>query len=54
MISGIITAILLVAFIGIFWWAYTPRHARRFAEAASLPLVDDDARRPNHDTQVMP
>lgn len=53
MISGIITAILLVAFIGIFWWAYTPRHKQRFAEAASLPLVDDDGHRP-HRKEVMP
>jgi cytochrome c oxidase cbb3-type subunit IV len=45
-ISGILTAILLVVFIGIFFWAYAPRRKQRFAEAAALPLVEDEVRRP--------
>ena len=46
MISGIITAILLAAFIGISIWAYSSRQRERFAEAARLPLDDEpEARR---------
>ena len=41
MISGILTAILLIAFIGIFFWAYAPSRKQRFAEAAALALADD-------------
>jgi len=43
MISGTITAILLVAFLGLFAWAYSPSRKQRFEEAAALPLVDDTA-----------
>ena len=43
MISGTITAILLVAFLGLFAWAYSPARRKRFEEAAALPLIDDTA-----------
>jgi len=43
MISGTITAILLVAFLGLFAWAYSPARRQRFEEAAALPLIDDTA-----------
>ena len=41
MISGTITAVLLIAFIGLYVWAYTPGRKRRFEDAAALALVDD-------------
>jgi cytochrome c oxidase cbb3-type subunit 4 len=41
MISGIVTAILLTAFAGITYWAYTARNRTRFEEAAQLPLADE-------------
>ena len=41
MISGIVTATLLLAFLGITAWAWSAHNRRRFAEAASLPLTDD-------------
>ena len=50
MISGILTAILLVAFVGIFCWAYAPRRKQRFAEAAALPLIEDDLRPVDRET----
>jgi cytochrome c oxidase cbb3-type subunit 4 len=40
-ISGIFTAVLLIAFLGIFFWAYAPSHKQRFADAAALALADD-------------
>lgn len=38
MISGIVTSILLVAFLGGWIWAWSPRRKREFDEAARLPL----------------
>ena len=44
MISGIVTAILLLAFLGITAWAWSSRQRERFAEAAQLPLRDEESR----------
>jgi cytochrome c oxidase cbb3-type subunit 4 len=41
MISGILIALMLVLFVGLFVWAYTPGRKQRFNEAAALALVDD-------------
>lgn len=41
MISGILTAILIVLFLGITAWAYSSRQKERFREAEALPLVED-------------
>ncbi len=46
MISGIITATLLLAFIGIGVWAWSPRNRAGFADAARLPLDEDTPRAP--------
>ena len=40
MISGIVTATLLVVFIAGWAWAWSPRRRRDFEEAARLPLDD--------------
>ncbi|QSX77655.1 cbb3-type cytochrome oxidase subunit 3 [Agrilutibacter solisilvae] len=41
MVSGIVTAILLVVFIAGWAWAWSPRRRRYFDEAARLPLDED-------------
>ena len=41
MISGILIVLLLVLFLGLFVWAYTPARKQRFSEAAALALVED-------------
>ena len=41
MISGIVTAVLLVVFIAGWAWAWSPRRKQGFDEAARLPLSDD-------------
>ena len=41
MLSGIITAILLVLFVVGAIWAYSPRRKPDFDAAAMLPLGDD-------------
>ena len=42
MISGIVTAVLLISFIVISIWAYSSRQRDRFADAAQLPLRDEN------------
>ena len=41
-LSGIVTALLLVLFIGVCIWAYSSRRRSRFDAAARMPLEDDD------------
>ncbi len=43
MISGILTAILLVTFIGLWVWAWSHRRQNDFSEAANLPLEESPA-----------
>jgi cytochrome c oxidase cbb3-type subunit 4 len=43
MISGIVTAIFVVVFIGIVWWAYSRGNKQRFEDAGRLPFEEDDA-----------
>ena len=48
---GIITLLLIVAFLGITWWAYSRRRKPDFDEAAQLPFADDDEQN-NRDNSV--
>lgn len=41
MISGIVTAVLLAAFLGITVWAWSSRNRERFRDASHLPLRDE-------------
>lgn len=41
MIPGIVTAILLVAFLAGVVWVWSPRRKSEFDAAARLPLADD-------------
>jgi cytochrome c oxidase cbb3-type subunit IV len=40
MLSGIITVILLVAFLGGAVWVFSPRRTPEFDAAARIPLED--------------
>ena len=37
-----VTVLLLFAFLGIVCWAWSRKNAAAFAEAAQLPLMEDD------------
>lgn len=39
-LSGIMTAVLMVLFIGIWIWAYSPRRRAGFDALARLPLEE--------------
>ena len=41
-ISGIVTVVFIIVFIGIVWWAFSTRNKQRFEEDARLPFADDD------------
>ncbi|MGY6519840.1 MAG: cbb3-type cytochrome oxidase subunit 3 [Lysobacteraceae bacterium] len=40
-LNGIITAALIVAFIGAWIWAFSAKRKTDFEEASRLPLEDD-------------
>jgi cytochrome c oxidase cbb3-type subunit 4 len=40
-LSGIVTAILIVLFIGTWVWAWSSRRREQFDAAARLPLEED-------------
>lgn len=41
-LRGLSTVFVLLAFIGICWWAFSPRRKKKFADAANLPFADED------------
>lgn len=41
-LHSIATVAAFVAFIGIAWWAYSPKNKKRFEEDAQLALDDED------------
>lgn len=49
--SGIMTAILIVVFIGIILWAYSGKRRRDFDEAARLPFDDEAPGADNEDSK---
>lgn len=40
-LRGVFTAVLMVAFVGTWIWAYSARRARGFDVAARIPLEED-------------
>ncbi|MFC7367033.1 MULTISPECIES: cbb3-type cytochrome oxidase subunit 3 [Vreelandella] len=51
---GLITLILIIAFIGIFLWAYSKRRKPDFDEAANLPFAENDDKQPFRDKHASP
>jgi cytochrome c oxidase cbb3-type subunit 4 len=41
MVSGIVTAVLLIAFLSVAAWAYSAKRKSSFDAAARLPLEED-------------
>ena len=40
-IRGLATLVALIAFLSVFFWAYSSRRKGDFDEAAALPFADD-------------
>lgn len=49
MFRGVLTLILLLAFVGLVIWAWSARRKQDFEQAARLPL--DDEPRQHRDTE---
>ncbi len=41
-VRGLITALMMFAFIGMVFWAYSSKRRSAFQEAASLPFDEQD------------
>lgn len=41
-LRGIQTLLVMIAFFGIVWWAYSSHRKKSNDEAANLPFADDD------------
>lgn len=50
-LRGIITAICLLLFVGIVWFAFGRRRKRRFEDAANLPFADEELDRRSADAE---
>lgn len=42
-LSGIVTIVFIVVFIGIVWWAFSKRNRKDFEDAGRLPFEEDNA-----------
>jgi cytochrome c oxidase cbb3-type subunit 4 len=42
-LRSIAAVLVVIASIGIVWWAYSPRNKASFEEAGRVPLDDDDS-----------
>ncbi|MDP1644046.1 MAG: cbb3-type cytochrome c oxidase subunit 3 [Thiobacillus sp.] len=45
-ISGIVTVVFIVVFIGIVWWAYSKGNKQRFEDAGKLPFDEEGKDKP--------
>ena len=41
-LQTIATVSAFIAFVGVAWWAYSPKNKKRFEEDAQLALDDED------------
>lgn len=41
-VRGLISIALMIAFLGIVFWAYSSKRKSSFDEAANLPFADDE------------
>jgi len=40
-VAGAFIILMMLSFVGIWIWAWLPRHKRRFDDLARLPLAED-------------
>jgi len=46
-LRGLSTVLVMIAFAGVCWWAFSPSRRKKFDEAANLPFADEDSMKPN-------
>jgi cytochrome c oxidase cbb3-type subunit 4 len=40
-LRGVATVLVMIAFAGVCWWAFSPKRKQGFTDAANLPFADD-------------
>lgn len=40
-LGAISTVLVMIAFFGVCWWAFSPKRKKRFEEDANLPFADE-------------
>lgn len=40
-LRGLSSVFVLIAFIAVCWWAFSPKRRKKFDEAANLPFADE-------------
>lgn len=40
-LRGLSTIFVMIAFVGVCWWAFSPKRKKQFEDAANLPFADD-------------
>lgn len=40
-LGAISTVLVMIAFFGVCWWAFSPKRRKRFEEDANLPFADE-------------
>ena len=51
-LQGLSTVLVMIAFLGVCWWAFSPKRKKKFEEAANLPFLDDELSPQKNDGQV--
>ena len=52
-LRGLSVIFVFIAFMGVCWWAFSPKRKKKFEEAANLPFADEDnAKGKQQDQQV--
>ena len=50
-LRGLSTVFMMIAFVGICWWAFSPKRKQRFNEDANLPFADEENHSKTQDIQ---
>ncbi len=56
-LRGLSTVLMMIAFFGICWWAFSPSRKQKFDDAAQAPFAGDDledSRRADAGTKQFP
>jgi cytochrome c oxidase cbb3-type subunit 4 len=50
-IRGVLTIILIIAFLGLVVWAWSSKRKDTFDKLSQMPLEEDDGQAPKHDSR---
>jgi len=51
LIRGVVLILMILAFLGIWGWAWSRNRKKDFREASMLPLEEDDGQVPQNDSK---